>query len=193
MEAEKTWIREQMRKWGRLLDGCHLPAWDEFPELPLYMDQVIYLMNQYLPPMTMEEERQQVTPAMINNYVKLSIIPRPEKKRYARVHLAFLVMVCVLKQTISTVEIKKLIPVSFGEKEIKPLYERFRRVFQTTKDSFRENMDGEAARVFESDGASVADLVFQTAMTSSLSRKWAEQILSLYPEGEEAEAAPPRK
>ena len=188
-----AWIREQTRKWDQMLDGSRLPAWEEFPELPLYMDQVIYLMNQYLPPLTQEEERQQVTPAMINNYVKLSIIPRPEKKRYARVHLAFLVMVCVLKQTVSTAEIKKLIPVSLGEREIKPLYERFCAVFQSAKDAFRENMNQNAARVFETDGAPLSDLIFRTAAISALSRKWTEQVLSLYPEADEGKAEQPRK
>ena len=38
---------------------------------------------------------------MINNYVKLGMMSRPVKKRYSRAHLASLVMVCVLKQTIS--------------------------------------------------------------------------------------------
>ncbi len=185
MEDQKTRLKEKMPHWDRLLEGCQLPGWDDFPELPLYMDQVIYLMNQYLSPLDREENHQQVTPAMINNYVKLAIMPRPVKKRYDRVHLAFLIMVCVLKQTVSTAEIKKLIPVSSGEKEIRPLYENFRDTFQGAKNAFRENMARDAEHIIESDADSISALVFRTAVISSLSREWAERILSLYPEAED--------
>ena len=181
MEDQKTWLKEKTQHWDRLLDGYQLPGWDEFPELPLYMDQVIYLMNQYLSPLDREENRQQVTPAMINNYVKLAIIPRPVKKRYDRVHLAFLIMVCLLKQTVSTAEIKKLIPVGFGEKEIKPLYEGFLDSFRGAKNTFRENMERDVERINETDADPVSGLVFRTALISSLSREWVERILSLIP------------
>ena len=184
MEDQKTWLKENAQQWDRLLEGYQLPEWDDFPELPLYMDQVIYLMNQYLSLLDREENRQQVTPAMINNYVKLAIIPRPVKKRYDRVHLAFLIMVCVLKQTVSTAEIKKLIPVNFGEKEIKPLYEGFRDAFRGAKNTFRENMERDVERIIESDADPATSLVFRTALISSLSREWAERILSFYPEAD---------
>ena len=94
MEAEKTLVREKFKEWERLLEEYRLPEWEDLPALPLYMDQVIYLMNRYLSPLPREAEQKAVTPAMINNYVKLGIIPRPVKKRYSRVHLAFLIMVC---------------------------------------------------------------------------------------------------
>ena len=69
-----------MQAWEGMLMGGSLPAWEDFPALPLYMDQVIYLMNRYLPPLLPgEPEEQAVTPAMINNYVKLKIIPAPVK------------------------------------------------------------------------------------------------------------------
>ena len=182
MEADKTLVREKMLEWDRLLNGYQLPGWDEFPELPLYMDQVIYLMNQYLSPLPQAVEQKLITPAMINNYVKLGIIPRPMKKRYGRMHLAFLIMVCLLKQTISIVEIKKLIPAALGEEDTKSLYESFASVFQDSKNAFRENVRQVAAPIFEPDGASVTDIVFRAAVASSLSQNLAQQLMGLYPE-----------
>ncbi len=184
MEAEKTLIKEKMLEWDRLLDDYHLPGWDAFPLLPLYMDQVVYLINQYLSPQP-EEELKQVTPAMINNYVKLGIIPRPIKKRYSRTHLAYLIIVCTLKQTISTAEIKKLVPASLGEEEIKTLYEDYISIFDTGKTTFRKNMRDAAAPVFKADGPTVTRFVFQAGVTSILSQILAKQVLSLYPEAEE--------
>ena len=182
MEADKTLVREKMLEWDRLLDGYQLPGWDEFPELPLYMDQVIYLMNQYLSPLYQAAEQKLVTPAMINNYVKLGIIPRPAKKRYGRVHLAFLIMVCLLKQTISIVEIKKLIPAALEEEDTKSLYESFLAVFQGGKNAFLESVRRDAAPVFEPNGASVTSFVFRAAVASLLSQNLAQQLVGLYPE-----------
>ncbi len=184
MEAQKTLVWEKMREWEGLLEGFRLPGWDDFPVLPLYMDQVIYLMNQYLSPLPQEDEQKPLTPAMINNYVKLGIIPRPMKKRYGRPHLAYLIMVCVLKRTVSTAEIKKLVPASMGEDEIKAVYEAFSAVFHSGKQAFRENVRQEAAPIFETGGLSVSTLVFRSAVMSSLWQILAEQVLCLYPEAD---------
>lgn len=185
VEAQKTLVREKMREWERVLEDFHLPGWDDFPVLPLYMDQVIYLMNQYLSPLPQEDEQKPLTPAMINNYVKLGIVPRPVKKRYGRTHLAYLIMVCILKRTVSTAEIKKLVPASLGEDEIKAVYQAFSSVFHSGKQTFRENVRQEAAPIWKTDGPSVTELVFRASVLSSLWKDLAEQMLCLYPEADE--------
>ena len=48
-----------------------LPYWDEIPEIDLYMDQVIALMDKYLSFHKVDENTHIVTHSMINNYVKL--------------------------------------------------------------------------------------------------------------------------
>ena len=182
VEAQKSLVREKLKEWDRLLEEYRLPDWEDFPELPLYMDQVIYLMDQYLSPLPREAEQKAVTPAMINNYVKLGIIPRPNKKRYTRVHLAFLVMVCVLKQTISTAEIKKLVPAELDEEETRARYEAFSAVFRAGKRDFREDVQKDAASVFAAEAASANDLVFRAAFMSGLWQNLAKLALELYPE-----------
>lgn len=182
VEAQKSLVRGKLTEWDRLLEEYRLPGWEDFPELPLYMDQVIYLMDQYLSPLPREAEQKAVTPAMINNYVKLGIIPRPSKKRYGRVHLAFLVMVCVLKQTISTAEIKKLVPAELSEEETRARYEAFSAVFRAGKQDFRENVQKDAASVFGAEDTSANDLVFRAAFMSGLWQNLAKLALALYPE-----------
>ena len=55
-----------LENWSeRLLSGA-FPAWAELPELELYMDQVMVLMDRYLGGMGQEEGRT-VTPAILNN------------------------------------------------------------------------------------------------------------------------------
>lgn len=47
-----------------------LPRWEDLPEIDLYMDQVIALMRKYLSIFDTDGEKL-LTPAMINNYVKM--------------------------------------------------------------------------------------------------------------------------
>ena len=80
-----------------------LPRWESFPDIELYMDQVVAVMEKALELYNKSgsEESKLITPSIINNYVKLKIIPAPHKKRYNREHLAYLVMICILKQTLA--------------------------------------------------------------------------------------------
>ena len=54
-----------------------LPKWEELPDIDLYMDQVIALMNRYLDNRTKDK---MITPSMVNNYVKMKVMPAPVKK-----------------------------------------------------------------------------------------------------------------
>ena len=61
-------------RWIQRLEHYEIPSWDELPCLDLYMDQVITLMEQYLS-VYQKENVKLITPSMINNYVKLGVIP----------------------------------------------------------------------------------------------------------------------
>ena len=62
---------------------------------------------------------------MINNYVKQGIMPAPEKKKYNRTHLAYLMVICILKQVYSINDIGKLISLTIQYFEISKAYNRF--------------------------------------------------------------------
>lgn len=110
----------------RLLKEYHLPVWDELPTIPLYMDQVVLLLNRYLEIFSaVSNEDKLITPTMINNYVKMRIIPAPVKKKYSRMHMAYLIIVCILKQTLSISTISQIIPPDLSEEELKSVYSSF--------------------------------------------------------------------
>ncbi len=73
------------------------PSWSDLPDIELYMDQVISVLERYLSPLYPEEEKC-ITSTMINNYVKQKLLPPPENKRYGKKHLAYLYMISVLKR-----------------------------------------------------------------------------------------------
>lgn len=94
-----------------------LPKWEDLPELDLYMDQVIVLMEKYLNDNSSEDSKL-ITPSMINNYVKLGVMPAPVKKKYSREHIAYLVIICSLKQVISIANIKEMIDMKLQQNSI---------------------------------------------------------------------------
>ena len=97
----------KMLVWLNEIQQYRLPRWEELPDIELYMDQVITLIERYLTTLVGEHDSKVITPAMINNYVKLNIMPKPIKKRYERTHLAYLIVITILKQVILITEVKE--------------------------------------------------------------------------------------
>lgn len=103
----------------------HIPRWNELPEIDLYLDQVVNYLEKYLGQYTVNKEDKIITKTMINNYVKLGIMPAPEKKKYSRAHVAYLIVICVLKQVYSISDIGKLISLTIQYFELSKAYNRF--------------------------------------------------------------------
>ena len=99
-------INTELREWAKQLRTVHLPRWEELPDIDLYMDQVMTLMERYLGVLLSQNQEKIITPAMVNNYVKLNLIPAPRKKHYNRVHLAYLIAITILKQVVTIKEVK---------------------------------------------------------------------------------------
>ena len=103
----------------------HIPRWNELPEIDLYLDQVVNYLEKYLTQYSANKEDKIITKTMINNYVKQGIMPAPEKKKYSRAHIAYLMVICVLKQVYSISDIGKLISLTIQYFELSKAYNRF--------------------------------------------------------------------
>ena len=126
MSYDKNLVAGKLRRWDHYLDRFHLPAWSEIPDIGLYMEQVVVLLKQYLDYLPPElKEEQFITAATINNYVRTKVMPEPKKKRYYRVHIAYLILILTLKQSLSISLIQKLIPMGLSEEEVRETYEKF--------------------------------------------------------------------
>ncbi|MBR3098471.1 MAG: DUF1836 domain-containing protein [Clostridia bacterium] len=88
------------------LDSCRLPAWDALPDFGLYMDQMLTYTDRTLPGAA---GLPGLTSSMINNYVKAGLIDKPAGKKYSRGALAQLLMICLLKQTSTLENMKRLL------------------------------------------------------------------------------------
>ena len=102
-----------------------LPDWEALPDIGLYMDQVITLMERTFGGALPKGE---ITKSMVNNYVKVELIPRPIGKKYDREHLALLLVIGVLKQALSMESIARVLrPLCEGG--VREGYTRFAEEF----------------------------------------------------------------
>lgn len=117
-----TWISY----WENYIGNYALPTWEQIPDFGLYMEQVITFLKNCLNYMERSSDDDSVfTASAINNYVRKKLMPQPVKKRYYRTHLAYLIILCALKQSLSIAEIQSMIPIEAGEEELKKFYTEF--------------------------------------------------------------------
>ena len=183
MSYDKELIAHKLIRWEHYLNNYKLPAWKELPDIGLYMDQVIALLGQYLDFIPMEDSKDKpVTPTTINNYVRLKVMPAPEKRKYYRVHIAFLIMIFTLKQGISINGLQQLLPSTANEEEIKSFYTGYIAQLQEvgnfytaqTRAAVQGILDPQAA-----DDGAVENVIIQSILQSGFSRIMAEKLLHL--------------
>lgn len=158
----------------------HFPRWNDLPDIELYMDQVLALMGKYFEKLEFQEDKA-LTPSMINNYVKMGVVPPPVKKKYSKTHLAHLFIVCMLKQILPLQKISVLIKAQLQQKSIQQLFDRLSSVYE---DIFTREMK-EYSELFdrlvcdESDLFSAASLfAFKAAAVSNYGRIVVERAVS---------------
>lgn len=83
----------------------HCPRWNELPEIELYIDQVVSILQNNLSVFSKDKNIPIITSSMINNYVKQQILEPPHKKKYNRTHLAYLFVICIFKRLMSISDI----------------------------------------------------------------------------------------
>lgn len=186
MKYDNELIAAKLRRWEKYLNNYQLPEWEHIPDFGLYMEQVILLLKtylDYLPPELKEE--QFITAATINNYVRKKIMPEPKKKKYYRVHIAYLIIICSLKQSLSIPTLQTMIPVDLSEEELRSFYISYSRRHSLTSRHFVKQIKEVAAGILDHDPVSdmatdrTEELITSAAVVSGFARLLAEKLLLL--------------
>lgn len=101
-----------------------LPQWKALPQIDLYLDQVLIYVNQTLN-LTLDTQTTYLSASMVNNYVKLGLLPKAQKKRYQPRHLAYLIVISLLKTCFSIQDISSAIEALLKHYEGPDLYNHF--------------------------------------------------------------------
>lgn len=103
-----------------------LVSWAELPAVPIYMDQLLQLVNQRLAPLGLPA----VTKTMVNSYVKQHFFSRPVGHQYNRNQLVAVLVVTILKQDFSLTTISRAILAIRESRFIEQRYGEFATVFE---------------------------------------------------------------
>ena len=190
--GETAIIDGKLKAWKRYLLEYDLPTWEEIPDIGLYMDQVISLLDTYFDYLAPDIKGNPfATKAMINNYVQAGVVPLSVKKRYYRTHLAYIIIVCLLKQSLSIGQISEALPVDLPEDELHRIYDRFVELRRQSAQYFCSEarelvamLRGEDSKNDVLDIGNVDDLIIAVAIIGGysvlLAQKLTDETCGLY-------------
>lgn len=177
MSHWKTDIRQMARELSRAPQIRP----EEIPDLDIYMDQLTTYLDKRLGFYNREAEAPFITRSMVNNYSKAKLLPPPVSKRYSRVHIMALSLICQLKRLFTIQDLGRLLDPAAGEAETETLYRLF---LDTQREVFAETPEAADALLAEleeeaEDGArrEKAALVAQLAVRAQRDLLLAERIL----------------
>ncbi len=157
-------------------------AWEALPNLALYMDQIISYMPQQL---IHFDQREALTSAMVNNYIKDGLVPRAEGKRYGPVHLGYLTAVSALKKVLSVRDTGALLSAGQATgKDAQILYGYFCSALDRALTDTAQAIDADACR------EDLARMALDLALRSYANQLACARILDILQPPDEA---PPKK
>ena len=129
---------EELKQLKEKLERERPAAWEDLPDIALYMDQVISYMPRQL---INFKEDDQLTSAMVNNYIKDGLVPRADGKRYGPVHLGYLTAVCAMKKVLSVKDMRAMLDSVPDSKEPEAIYNYFSRALDTALSEAAANLN----------------------------------------------------
>ena len=114
-------------------------------------------------------------------------MPGPVRKRYYRIHLAYLIMICTLKQGLSISLVQRLIPSELSEEELCAVYTEYIARHSLAARYFTQEVraacttilkhEDEEPSMLDTDRAE--DIIATAAVIGGFSRLLAEKLLLL--------------
>lgn len=129
---------EELAELKKRLEETRPDEFERLPDIPLYMDQVVsYLARQSVS----LDESDNLTPAMINNYIKDGLLHRAHGKKYDQEHLGLLTAISALKHVLSVREMKVLTAVGREGWDSKKQYDYFCNYLDEAMTDVAERLD----------------------------------------------------
>lgn len=104
------------------IETLHLPAYQEIPDVGLYLEQTAKYISDALAPV----QDAPITGSMISNYVKKGLIPKPLRKQYSREQIALLIFIAVAKSVVSMDDLGLMLSIQRTTYSIQVAYDYFR-------------------------------------------------------------------
>ena len=148
-----------------------LPYWDELPDVELYMDQLVSYAERHLDAINIGQEGKLITASMINNYVKMKLIPAPVKKKYGVKQVARLLVIGSLKRDFSISELQNMMEIVLMRFENRVAYDLYCKEMERT---IRHAFTGEP---LPPTGDTPEEAMIRAVMTAFANKLYAHTII----------------
>lgn len=172
-------IEEDLLIWSNEISQYTFPRWEELPDFDLYMDQVLNLIERYLSIFKVNDQKQILTSSMINNYVKLGLIPPPVKKKYTKRHLAYLIAISILKQVMTISEVREGILHQAAISGIREAYDLFCTEQEYALRAIASHVKQVDRKPLLPDDTDTSTFIVRTATIAVATKIVTEKVLSL--------------
>ncbi|MBP5091263.1 MAG: DUF1836 domain-containing protein [Bacilli bacterium] len=131
----------ELEKWIKEVSSFELPQFNELPNVDLFMEQVLSYINSSLAIFS-DDPRKILTSFMVNNYVKAGMIREPQKKKYDREQLGYLMAITLMKQTLSMSNMAILLGLDrYATPDKRRLYSFYRSLEMSTMKNQASNLE----------------------------------------------------
>ncbi len=172
-------INNSLENWLNDLNNFSFKSFEQLPDLELYMDQVVTFLEKQLYIFQTSTMDRQITPSMINNYVKGEVLPAPVSKKYSKEHLAFIEEICTLKQVLSIAEVKQVLDQSYENTDKSETFNHFNEMNSEKTSTIVNEAFKLLNDVDENDYKKLNDIALEFAITANCYINIAKRILYL--------------
>lgn len=173
-------IKQALENWMNELSNFSFKEYEALPDLDLYMDQVVTFLDKQLGIFQTSTLDKQITPSMINNYVKGEVLPSPISKKYNKEHLAIIEEICTLKQVLSIAEVKQILDSEYQDVTTKG--ETFNKFNQMNNDKIQQSVEDAFKKlndIDENDTNALTNMALDFALTANTYIQISKRILYL--------------
>jgi hypothetical protein len=169
-DLQKGEMMEKIIELKNSLQDIRPNKWEDIPDIDLYMDQVlVYMQRQHIG----LESGENLTSAMVNNYIKKGLLPRAKGKRYDRTHVAFLTAICLIKQVLSVDLTGEMLKNQLENKDIKEFYKNYCSSVDSAYSDVAEKIDENMSK------EKMSEMILQLAASSYAQKVACERLLEI--------------
>lgn len=98
-------VNREVYEYSKSMSKVKLTLWDDLPDFAIYAVQLLQIVEDQTSFMKTGDDPL-ITKSMVNNYVKWGMMPKPVKKKYEKIHIAYVIIITILKQVLSISKIE---------------------------------------------------------------------------------------
>lgn len=175
-----------LKEWCERLSGFEVGEWDEWPDIDLYMDQVISYLERYMDYFRIYEGEKIITPSIINNNTKDGVLPKPVKKKYPRSLLSNLLMFCITRQVLSGQELAAMLGELNAAEDFSEIHAEFGETLEAELQKTLQALSDETSGLKDTDRRRLAQMAMKLSLEAFSAGTVARKILACLAAGEQS-------